>query len=1012
MRKIIALVILLGVSLSASAKLTQFLLRGYARQQDYSKTEWQRQMVDSIYLSIVRNDTVAVSFKMLEGDDELKFSPSGAFRMLVSGGVGDYTLFINRDGYEPLRYDFKVASEGQDVVYLRDIYMEKKRETRLKEVEIVGTAIKMVMKGDTIVYDSAAFNLPEGSTLDALVSQLPGAKLESDGSITVNGRKVSSLLLDGNDFFQGDPEIALKNLPSYVIDKIKVYDKAAKDDYLTHESHTIDDDPTDDNLVMDVIVKKEFSMATIFNVEGGYGPGIHKGGDKKLDQRYIGRAFLIGFGKNYRFSAFGNVNNIKNTSRATSYNKDWGSGGWNNSGEMDLAMGGFDVFYKPSQKLELQADMHYSREDISTQQIVGKTFFYDSGDMYQRNRMETTEQRNHLIANAQIDYRGDNLRIWFRPMVDWMRNPVTTYAYQAMFDRNPVEEYRGAALDTLFNLFGRAAQPSVNLKNSLTSTGYSANNSHIDRLQLKGALNITYAPKSLRGNFFLEGNVTDDTSNTPSGSYAFQTLADPAVEPVRIGQWTESERRSTEVNAALGYDWEKRFMNDKLAHRVKISPGLQYELDRSFEDQMLRREALWQGFNPEERPLPSMTAPENMPISSINAENTLNVLSLDNNISVGATATYNTEVLAPGDSAFNATYYVSVGYRHTEAFRHFSYDLPYLASDAGVNHFSMNRNDAQKYLYASFQLRSNNKVRTLSMRMNYIISTSLISMQTLSPLASSSNPLDIYLPPIPGAEFREPEIKSVRFYLYHYGHTSQAYNNFSLVYEKTDNALAQSAVYNPATGVTTRTAVNVDGNWLIYADYYGNFPFGQDKRWNVNVWGYAKHQNSVDYVSVLSAPVKSLIRTENLQGRVNLSYSLTNGTRFYLGIGSAWQYATSPRKGFSTISATETDCKLGVRFFLPWQIEGETEMSARFRRGYADSSMNTTEWIWNASVQKSILKGALTFKLSAVDLLGQLTSVTYSINAQGRTETWVNSLPRYAMFTVSYRFSFTPKALK
>ncbi len=248
---------------------------------------------------------------MLAGDDDLKMTTGYEMRLLAKGGVGSYSLILNREGYEPLRHDFKVVSEGQDIVYLRSLLMEPRRENTLNEVEVVGTAIKMVMRGDTVVYDSRAFKLAEGSTLDALMRQLPGAQLADDGSITVNGKKVSSLLLNGNDFFKGDPDVALKNLPAYTVDKIKVYDKAEKDDNVTLASQKLTDTPDAENLVMDVQLKKEFAMATIFNLEGGYGPGIYNANKpKRFDSRYIGRAFAIGFGKNYRFSVFGNYNNI------------------------------------------------------------------------------------------------------------------------------------------------------------------------------------------------------------------------------------------------------------------------------------------------------------------------------------------------------------------------------------------------------------------------------------------------------------------------------------------------------------------------------------------------------------------------------------------------------------------------------------------------------------------------------------------------------------------------------
>ena len=69
------------------------------------------------------------------------------------------------------------------------------------------------------------------------------------------------------------------------------------------------------------------------------------------------------------------------------------------------------------------------------------------------------------------------------------------------------------------------------------------------------------------------------------------------------------------------------------------------------------------------------------------------------------------------------------------------------------------------------------------------------------------------------------------------------------------------------------------------------------------------------------------------------------------------------------------------------------------RRGYYESMMNTTDWVWNAHLSRSLMKGALVVKLTGFDLLHQLTNTRYEMNAQGRTEVWYNSLPRYMMLT-------------
>ena len=72
----------------------------------------------------------------------------------------------------------------------------------LDEVVIKATKIKFFTRGDTVIYNANAFNLAEGSMLDAMISQLPGARLERNGQLFVNGKKVESLLRNGKDFFK------------------------------------------------------------------------------------------------------------------------------------------------------------------------------------------------------------------------------------------------------------------------------------------------------------------------------------------------------------------------------------------------------------------------------------------------------------------------------------------------------------------------------------------------------------------------------------------------------------------------------------------------------------------------------------------------------------------------------------------------------------------------------------------------------------------------------------------
>ena len=84
-----------------------------------------------------------------------------------------------------------------------DIYLDRAPH-KLREVEVTASKIKFYHRGDTIVYNADAFQLAEGSMLDALISQLPGVELSDNGRITVNGEFVESLLLNGKHFFDGN----------------------------------------------------------------------------------------------------------------------------------------------------------------------------------------------------------------------------------------------------------------------------------------------------------------------------------------------------------------------------------------------------------------------------------------------------------------------------------------------------------------------------------------------------------------------------------------------------------------------------------------------------------------------------------------------------------------------------------------------------------------------------------------------------------------------------------------
>ena len=70
-----------------------------------------------------------------------------------------------------------------------------------------------------ISLNAAAFRTPEGSVVEELVKRLPGAQVDDDGKITINGKEVKKIMVDGKEFMVGDTKTAMKNLPSSIVDR-------------------------------------------------------------------------------------------------------------------------------------------------------------------------------------------------------------------------------------------------------------------------------------------------------------------------------------------------------------------------------------------------------------------------------------------------------------------------------------------------------------------------------------------------------------------------------------------------------------------------------------------------------------------------------------------------------------------------------------------------------------------------------------------------------------------------
>ena len=257
-------------------------------------------------------------------------------------------------------------------------------------------------------------------------------------------------------------------------------------------------------------------------------------------------------------------------------------------------------------------------------------------------------------------------------------------------------------------------------------------------------------------------------------------------------------------------------------------------------------------------------------------------------------------------------------------------------------------------------------------------------------------------------DLKRPQTHLANFTWQEFDKETYQYLKINASYTRTNQAIANAKRYDRNSGVNYWQPENINGNWNSNAQVNYSIPLGKKKAFQLETNTNASFVHSVDYVSDTEELIRSAVDNLNLSENLKITYKF--GKQVIGAAGKiSWLRNFSNRNGFVETNAIDLSGGIDGTFNLPanWQIV--TDFSVLNRNGYADNTLNTTYCIWNASVSKSILKGNLTFKLDASDILNQISNVTHNINAQGQTETWVNTLPRFAMLRVIYKLNKTPK---
>ena len=290
----------------------------------------------------------------------------------------------------------------------------------LDEVTVVANRAPVTVKTDTLEFNAASFNTRQDANLEDVMKKLPGVEVDAQGNITVNGKPVSRILVNGKEFFGNDPKIATKNLPKEIIDKIQVVDTKTKTEEFTGKAGNPDDK------TINITIQEDKNRGYFARATAGGGT------DERYELSGIGNYFK----DELRVSVLASSNNINSSGfsfdevydmmgrggvRRMSFNS---NGGFSINGN-SFGMGGgitksetagFNFTNEWDEKYELNADYFFGRNDTETRSVVERETFLPEGTFFTNSVSSGNMVNDSHRANANFEVEFDTLtRISIRP---------------------------------------------------------------------------------------------------------------------------------------------------------------------------------------------------------------------------------------------------------------------------------------------------------------------------------------------------------------------------------------------------------------------------------------------------------------------------------------------------------------------------------------------------------------------------------------------------------------------
>lgn len=889
---------------------------------------------------------------------------------------GKYALKVTFIGYQPNVISLDLTQQKDRKVNVGYLTLTNDAKM-LKETTVTAQAAQVEVSGDSLVYNTAAYRVAEGSALEELVKKLPGAEVDEEGNIKINGKTVKKILVDGKEFFLNDTKVAMKNIPTNMIEKLKTYDRKSDLARVTG----IDDG--EEETVLDLTVKKGMNQGWFGNIDASLG----------TKHRYSERLMLNRFMDNAQMTLIGSANNTGDRGFGGGGGRGWFGGG---NGLRSSKEAGFN-FATTSDKLETGGSVRFRYDGNDTQNKSNTQNFVTTTGNYTNSLSVNKSSNRSFNANFRLEWKPDSMtNIIFRPSASLSWNRGLSNSHRATFNENASENYddpiswaeKGVLdADSIYDII-------INTNTSYQQT-YSTNRNFNGELQYNRRLSTTGRNVTVR--------VTGGASGSDSEQLSAANIAYRATKSTtNNNRHYKTPGRNSNIAVQATY-------SEPIAYKTYLQFSYRFNYSYSSND----RQAYIYGDSAYQA------------LSNAIRSNRYNIAgAIDYMLSHGIEPNYDAYTDSLADRLSQYSQYRNFNHTATISFRkvgdayNFSVGVDFLPQHSelkykymGTEHPKVVRNVFNFAPNLDFRYQFDKQTQ---LRATYRGRTSQPSMTNLLEIEDDSDPLNITR----GNAGLKPSFTHnmrLQFNTYNVAHQRGIFSfaNLNLM----QNNISNMTQYNTTTGVRTTTPENINGNWngmlglgfntALDANKYFTFSNFAMVNYNHNVsYYFAQTKELMDRYGLTDpASIKSKTNQTGVNDRISFGF---RKNWFEVSLNGNLGYNHSRNNVVTNNNLDTWNFSYGTEFNFNFNngISVSTDISESSRRGFSTASMNTNELLWNAQVSYSFLRGkALTISAQWNDILAQRSNISRNISAMMSSDSEYNAIFSYGMIHVIYKLN-------